>query len=44
MYHLAIISSSVRIGRNSHRVALYFEQYLREKNLASVRNVGPECL
>ncbi len=36
MPHIAIISSSVRIGRNSHRVALYFQNYLKENNLATV--------
>jgi len=34
MYKIAIISSSVRKGRNSHRVALYLENYLKENNLA----------
>lgn len=33
--HIAIISSSVRVGRNSHRVALFFKNYLREHTLAS---------
>jgi NAD(P)H-dependent FMN reductase len=36
MSHIAIISSSVRIGRNSHRLALYFEKYIRDNNLGSV--------
>ena len=36
MPHITIISSSVRIGRNSHRVALFFKQYLEENNLATV--------
>lgn len=31
MYSIKIISSSVRTGRNSHRVALYFKKYL-DKN------------
>ena len=31
---ISIISASVRTGRNSHRVALYFEKYLKENNLA----------
>jgi NAD(P)H-dependent FMN reductase len=34
MPEIAIISSSVRIGRNSHRVALYLSNYLAENNLA----------
>lgn len=33
---IAIISSSVRIARKSHRVALYFEKYINEKDLATV--------
>lgn len=33
---IVIISASVRIDRQSHRVALYFEQYIREHNLAEV--------
>ena len=36
MPHISIISSSVRIGRNSHRVALYFRNYIEENNLATV--------
>jgi NAD(P)H-dependent FMN reductase len=36
MPQIAIISSSVRTGRNSHRVALYFKNYLEENNLAHV--------
>jgi NAD(P)H-dependent FMN reductase len=35
MPHIAIISASVRTGRNSHRVALFFKQYLEENHLAS---------
>ena len=35
MPHIAIISSSVRTGRNSHRVSLYFKNYLTQQNLAS---------
>jgi NAD(P)H-dependent FMN reductase len=34
MKKIAIISSSVRSGRGSHRVALYFRNYLLENNLA----------
>jgi NAD(P)H-dependent FMN reductase len=33
MTKIAIISSSVRIGRNSHRVALYFKKYLEGHNI-----------
>jgi NAD(P)H-dependent FMN reductase len=33
--HIAIISASVRTGRSSHRVALYFQNYLRNRNLAT---------
>ena len=36
MNHIAIISSSVRDNRNSHRVALYFKNYIEQNNLASV--------
>jgi NAD(P)H-dependent FMN reductase len=35
MPHIAIISSSVRIGRVSHRIALFFKNFLDEKNLAT---------
>ncbi len=31
---ISILSASVRTGRNSHRVALYFEKYLAENKLA----------
>ncbi|MES2837588.1 MAG: NAD(P)H-dependent oxidoreductase [Bacteroidota bacterium] len=34
--HITIISSSVRIGRNSHRVALYFKNYIEENKIATV--------
>jgi NAD(P)H-dependent FMN reductase len=34
MPSISIISSSVRVGRNSHRVALYFKNYLEDNNLA----------
>src|SRR5438874_8942325 len=36
MHHVAIISSSVRVGRNSHRVALYFKNYIEENKIATV--------
>jgi NAD(P)H-dependent FMN reductase len=36
MPHIAIISSSVRTGRASHRVALYFKNYLETNKLATV--------
>jgi NAD(P)H-dependent FMN reductase len=35
MPHIAILSASIREGRASHRVALYFQKYLTEKNLAT---------
>jgi len=35
MHHIAIISSSVRVGRNSHRVALFFKKFIEENGLAS---------
>ncbi|HVG40260.1 MAG TPA: NAD(P)H-dependent oxidoreductase [Chitinophagaceae bacterium] len=34
--NIAIISASVRIGRNSHRVALFFQNYITQNKLASV--------
>jgi NAD(P)H-dependent FMN reductase len=36
MPHIAIISSSVRIGRDSHRVALYFKNFLETNKMATV--------
>ncbi|WP_310556306.1 NAD(P)H-dependent oxidoreductase [Flavobacterium sp.] len=36
MYHISIISSSIRTGRKSHNVALYFQHYLNENRLATV--------
>lgn len=36
MQHIAIISASVREGRKSHRVALYFKKYIEENKLAEV--------
>ena len=35
MYNISIISSSVRTDRKSHNVALYFQQYLTENDLAN---------
>lgn len=35
MPHISIISASVRTGRHSHRVALYFKKYLEENQIAS---------
>ena len=35
MPHIVIISASVRIGRNSHRVALYFKKFLEEQKTAT---------
>ena len=35
MPHIAIISASVRTGRASHRVALYFEQYITSHQLGT---------
>lgn len=37
MKNISIISASVRNGRNSHRVALYFKNYLEENQLANVK-------
>jgi len=36
MYHIAILSASVRKGRNSHRVALFLKRLIEEKDLATV--------
>ena len=36
---ISIISASVRTGRNSHRVALYFEKYLAQNNLAETQMI-----
>ena len=36
MPHIAILSASVREGRKSHRVALYFQNYILENKLAEV--------
>ena len=36
MFHISILSSSIRTGRKSHRVALYFQNYLNENRLATV--------
>jgi NAD(P)H-dependent FMN reductase len=36
MYNIALISTSVRTGRNSHRVALFLSNYIKENNLAAV--------
>lgn len=33
---IAILSASVRTGRHSHRVALYFKNYIEENKLATV--------
>ena len=35
MPHIVIISASVRSGRHSHRVALYFNKFLEEQKLAT---------
>lgn len=36
MKTIAIVSGSIRTGRLSHRVAVYFERYIQEKQLAEV--------
>lgn len=36
MSHIAIISSSVRKGRNSHRTALYFKNFIAANQLGTV--------
>lgn len=34
MPHIEIISSSIRVGRNSHRVALFLKSFIESRNLA----------
>lgn len=36
MYHIALISSSVRNGRSSHRVAQYLSNYITGNNIGTV--------
>lgn len=36
MPYISIISASVRMGRKSHCIALYFKNYLTENNIATV--------
>ena len=36
MYHISIISASVRVGRKSHNVALYLQNLLQKNNLITV--------
>jgi NAD(P)H-dependent FMN reductase len=36
MSHIAILSASIRKGRKSHRVALFFKKLIEEKKLATV--------
>lgn len=36
MYNIVIISSSVRTGRNSHRVTLYLKNYITSNGLGNV--------
>jgi NAD(P)H-dependent FMN reductase len=35
MVHIAIISASIRKGRKSHRIALFFKDFLTKNNLAT---------
>jgi NAD(P)H-dependent FMN reductase len=35
-HHIVIISSSVRNGRKSHRVSLFFKSFIEQQNIASV--------
>ena len=39
MKSISIISASVREGRKSHRVALYFKNYLEENKIAKVKMI-----
>lgn len=36
MYHIAIISGSVRKNRQSHKLAIFFERFIRENQFATV--------
>lgn len=36
MHHISIISASVRVKRNSHRVALFLQNFITASNLATV--------
>lgn len=36
MPHIAILSASIRINRNSHRAALYFQKYIQDHELATI--------
>lgn len=36
MAHITIISSSIRAGRKSHNIALFFQKYLNDNQLATV--------
>lgn len=36
MFNISIISSSIRTGRKSHSVALYFKRYLTDNYKANV--------
>jgi len=42
MPHIEIISASVRLGRNSHRVALFFKTYLEKetKNTVNIQDLA----
>ena len=35
MMHIAILSTSIRVERNSHRVGVYFKKYIEEHQLAT---------
>ncbi len=43
MPKIVIISASVRKSRNSHRIALYFKNYLKENNLADAEILDLEA-
>ena len=44
MPHVAIISASVRTGRRSHRVALFFRNYLDERKLATAEIIDLQSI
>jgi NAD(P)H-dependent FMN reductase len=44
MKNIAIISASVRLGRKSHRVALYLQNYLHENKIADAKIIDLAAL
>lgn len=44
MYKIKIISSSIREGRKSHRIALFFKNFINENNLAEASIIDLKVL